>query len=194
VPLILDGGPCEVGVESTIVDLSVEPPIVLRPGGVSLEALRKVLPEVQVRKTTSKNQESEDHEATAQRAPGQMLIHYAPSVPTLLFDGAVEPMRAAMLAEVQRRRERGEAVGVLIADEDLAAFQQSGALLYTLGSVTAPHQVAGRLFAGLRTLEEAGVQVILCRNFGEHGLGLAIRDRLLKAAGGKIIRSLPEEI
>ena len=77
-------------------------------------------------------------------------------------------------------------MGVLIADEDVAAFQDSGARIYTVGSTAVPEQVASRLFAGLRTLEEAGVQVILCRSFAQQGLGLAIRDRLLKAAVGMV--------
>jgi L-threonylcarbamoyladenylate synthase len=80
-------------------------------------------------------------------------------------------------------------VGVLVADEDGASFQDSGARIYTVGSASVPQQVASRLFAGLRTLEEAGVQIILCRSFTQEGLGLAIRDRLLKAAGGKVFIS-----
>jgi len=75
---------------------------------------------------------------------------------------------------------------VLLAEEDLPTFQDSGALLYSPGRADDLTQVAANLFAGLRILEEAHVQVILCRNFGDQGLGLAIRDRLLKAAGGKV--------
>jgi L-threonylcarbamoyladenylate synthase len=183
VPLILDGGPCQVGVESTILDLSAEEPIILRPGGVSLEQLRTVLPTVQLprgRETPAEDQ--------AQRAPGQLPMHYAPTIPLLLFDGSEEAMRAAMLAELQRRRQRGERAGVLVADADLAAFQESEALIFALGDAAQPAQVAASLFAGLRALEEANVQVILCRNFAEHGLGLAVRDRLKRAAGGKVIQ------
>ncbi|GER86071.1 hypothetical protein KDW_02330 [Dictyobacter vulcani] len=84
--------------------------------------------------------------------------------------------------------QQGEQIGILLADEDLSAFHESGALVYSLGNTS--EQIATRLFAGLRTLEEAGVDVILCRNFPEQGLGLAIRDRLLKAAGGKV-KTLP---
>ncbi len=162
VPLVLDAGPCDIGVESTVLDLCSETPRILRPGGVSLEALRSVLP------------------------PGQLLTHYAPTVPLVLFDDTVETMRSAMLAEIQRRSEQGEHVGVLLAEEDIPTFQDSGVLLYSPGSADDLKQVAANLFAGLRTLEEAHVQVILCRNFGDQGLGLAIRDRLLKAAGGKV--------
>ncbi|HLZ61697.1 MAG TPA: L-threonylcarbamoyladenylate synthase [Ktedonosporobacter sp.] len=201
VPLILDGGACEVGVESTILDLCSETPTILRPGGVSLEALRAVLPAVQpprrrqVRHTEaavlgaaiSAKRGHAPAAEEAQKAPGQMLIHYAPSIPAFLVEGPTETMRTTMLAEVQRRRARGEEVGLLIADEDLAAFQESGAHIYTLGKETEPEQVAARLFAGLRVLEEAGVQVILCRSFDEQGLGLAVHDRLLKATGGKVL-------
>ncbi|MBA2678947.1 MAG: threonylcarbamoyl-AMP synthase, partial [Ktedonobacteraceae bacterium] len=123
-----------------------------------------------------------------QAAPGQMLIHYAPTVPTFLFEGSVEKMHAAMLAEIQRRQAQNERVGVLIADEDIATFQETGALLYSLGNTL--EQIATHLFAGLRTLEEAGVQVILCRSFSREGIGMAVHDRLHKAAGGKFFRHL----
>ncbi|GAC1302576.1 MAG: L-threonylcarbamoyladenylate synthase [Ktedonobacteraceae bacterium] len=188
VPLILDGGPCLVGVESTILDLCSAEPRILRPGGVSLEALRTVLPDVQLATRHNDRHEEEHFAQDAQRAPGQLLTHYAPAIPLLLFEGTVETMRTAMVHEVWRRHERGERVGVLVADEDTAAFQGSGALVYTLGSAAAPEQVAAALFAGLRALETAGVRVILCRSFDEQGLGLAIRDRLLRAASGKIFK------
>jgi L-threonylcarbamoyladenylate synthase len=184
VPLILDSGPCEVGVESTILDLCAEIPTILRPGGISLEALRTILPQVQPPAVRSA---LPTHDIKAQQAPGQMLVHYSPTMPTFLFEGSVETIRTAMLAEIQRRLHQGERAGILLADEDLFAFQNSGAFVYSLGNADALEQVAARLFAGLRTLEEAGVQVILCRSFGVQGLGMAIRDRLLKAAGGKVI-------
>ncbi|GHO45579.1 L-threonylcarbamoyladenylate synthase [Ktedonospora formicarum] len=184
VPLILDGGACEVGVESTILDVSVDPPVILRPGGVSLEALQAVLPQVQPPRA---RQVRADDESKALRSPGQMLIHYAPHVPAFLYDGTSEHILIAMKDEVMRRRERGEGVGVLIAEEDVASFGGMGIPMYVLGRMGDPERVASRLFAGLRTLEEAGVQAILCRAFPVEGLGLAVRDRLLKATGGKII-------
>ena len=185
VPLILDSGPCAVGVESTILDLCAEVPTILRPGGIGLEALRAIVANVQPPQRRPHTTSNEAPDEKAQKAPGQLLIHYAPGVPTYLFEGTVEAMRTAMLTEVRKRQQQGELVGVLIADEDLATFQESGAFIYTLGS-TLEH-IAAHLFAGLRTLEEAGVQIILCRSFEEHGLGLAVRDRLLKAAGGKVV-------
>jgi L-threonylcarbamoyladenylate synthase len=183
VPLILDAGPCQIGVESTVIDLCSDEPRILRPGGISLEDLRTVLPDIQP--PIQRNKVDEVEEILAKKAPGQLLTHYAPTVPLLLFDGTIEEMHTSMLAEIGRRYAKGEHVGVLVAEEDIPTFQDSGALIYSPGSADDLVRVAANLFAGLRTLEEAHVQVILCRNFGVHGLGLAIRDRLLKAAGGK---------
>ncbi len=184
VPLILDAGPCEIGVESTVLDLCSKRPRILRPGGISLEALRTILPDVQppIRRSTVVEYE----ETLTKKAPGQLLMHYAPNVPLLLFDGTVEEMHASMLVEIGRRCAQGEHVGVLVAEEDIPIFQDSGALIYAPGREDDLVQVAANLFTGLHTFEDAHVQVILCRNFGEQGLGLAIRDRLLKAAGGRI--------
>jgi L-threonylcarbamoyladenylate synthase len=183
VPLILDGGPCSVGVESTILDLSAEVPTILRPGGVSLEALRAVLPEVRI-----STQHEAKPEQQAQKAPGQLAMHYAPAIPLLLFDGNEEAMRAAMLKELDARLVRGERVAVLVADADLPAFQNSSALVRSLGDAAQSTHLAASLFASLRALEEAHVQVILCRTFPARDLGLAIHDRLRRAAGGKIIQ------
>jgi len=187
VPLILDSGPCEVGVESTVLDLCSDRATILRPGGVSLEALRIVLPEIQPPQPRPITNHTSSKDELPQVSPGQMLIHYSPAVPTFLFEGKIESMREAMLAEVQHRRAQGEQVGVLVANEDIIAFQGSGAQIYALGNTI--EQIAMRLFTGLRELEEAGVHVILCRSFEAQGLGLAIRDRLCKAAGGKIVQA-----
>src|SRR5213078_4956509 len=92
VPLILDSGPCEVGVESTVLDLCSTVPTILRPGGLSLEALRTVLPEVQLTTRHNVVRGNAQTEAVAQKAPGQLFTHYAPSVPLILFEGTVEAM------------------------------------------------------------------------------------------------------
>ena len=183
VPLILDSGPSEIGLESTVLDLCSEYPRILRPGGISLEALRAIIPGIQPPKLRNVVDENED--VLTKKAPGQLLTHYAPCVPLMLFDGSIEEIHTSMLIEIEHRKEKGEYVGVLIADEDIPRFQNIQALVYSVGSEEDLMQVAAHLFAGLRSLEEARVQVILCRNFGEQGLGLAIRDRLLKAAGGR---------
>ena len=182
VPLILDAGPTEVGVESTVLSLCTPVPTILRPGGIGIEQLRAILPDVEIA-----HHEQREETQIAYSSPGQLPVHYAPDVPTFLFDGPVEAMRTAMLAEIQRYQRQGTQVGILIADEDVPFFESSSAYIYASGSASSPEQVATRLYAGLHVLEEAGVQVILCRNFEQQGLGLAVRDRLLKAASGKVI-------
>ncbi|HTI13564.1 MAG TPA: L-threonylcarbamoyladenylate synthase [Dictyobacter sp.] len=183
VSLILDGGSSMVGVESTVLDICANPPVILRPGGISLEALQSVLPDVQ----PPRQHIPTEAEEQAQSAPGQMLVHYSPGVPTFLYEGAVSNMRSAMLTEIQRRRGQGEQVGILVHDADVDYFQHSGAAIYALGSTA--EQAATKLYAGLRVLEETEVHVILCRSFPTAGIGLALQDRLRKAAGGKIISS-----
>nr|BBH92676.1 threonylcarbamoyl-AMP synthase [Thermogemmatispora argillosa] len=193
VPLILDGGPTPVGVESTVVDLCSPVPRILRPGGTSLEALREVLPEIEppLPPRTTASDKAEREEGQAQRSPGQMLVHYSPTVPLLLFEGEDEAQRAAIVAEALRRLERGERVGILAATEDREALrpcEEGGALVRAPASLEEPEKVAAALFASLRALEEAAVDVILCRSFRPVGLGLAVQDRLQRAAGGRVTR------
>jgi L-threonylcarbamoyladenylate synthase len=188
VSLVLDGGPTLVGVESTVLDLTSEVPRILRPGGTSLEALQAVFPDIEPPAVYHDGREKErDTEVgpTLSPSPGQMLVHYAPNVPTFLYRGRLDAVRHKMVEEVRLRQSQGTRVGVLIADEDVDAFQNTGAELYALGNDL--EDIAAHLFAGLRVLEEVGVDTILCRDFPATGLGLAIRDRLLKAAGGNVI-------
>src|SRR5436190_5496071 len=151
VPLILDAGPCEIGVESTVLDLCSDEPRILRPGGISLEALRTILPDVQP--PIPKNQVDEIEESLAKKAPGQLLMHYAPNVPLLLFDGTIEEMHSSMLAEIERRHAKGEHVGILVAEEDIPTFQDTQAIVYSVGRENDLMQIAAHLFAGLRSLE-----------------------------------------
>jgi L-threonylcarbamoyladenylate synthase len=185
VPLILDSGPTSVGVESTVLDLSSDVPRILRPGGTSLEALQTILPDIEPPPQYRDGREKE-RDIEISPSPGQMPIHYSPTVPTFLYQGKPDAIRRAMRAEVGTRQTRGEKIGVLIADEDIAAFQESGAEVYALGSDL--EDIAARLFAGLRVLETVGIDAILCRDFPPVGLGLAIHDRLLKASGGKVVQ------
>jgi L-threonylcarbamoyladenylate synthase len=184
VPLVLDSGSTSVGVESTVLDLTSETPRILRPGGISLERLQAVLPDIEPPSFYHDGREKE-RDIEISPSPGQMPIHYAPSVPTFLYQGALDAIRHAMLAEIRLRESQGVRVGVLIADEDLDFFQQTGAEVYALGDDL--EKVAAHLYAGLRVLEEVAVDTILCRDFPPVGLGLAIHDRLRKAAGGNII-------
>ncbi|HRW07563.1 MAG TPA: L-threonylcarbamoyladenylate synthase, partial [Caldilineaceae bacterium] len=181
VELILDAGPTTIGLESTVLDLTQPVPTILRPGGLPLEALRPIVPNV----TYSPRYANSEDAATP--APGMLLKHYSPNVALLLFDGAPAVARAALRERAQQLMGAGKQVGVLVEDEEVPAFATTNAVVAKLGAGDDVVQIAAHLFAGMRSLERAGVDVILTRTFGRAGLGLAVCDRLVRATEGKII-------
>lgn len=180
VDLILDAGNTPVGVESTVLDLTQTPPQVLRPGGISLEVLREHLPDV----IYSPRYLKADEDAAA---PGMLLRHYSPSAALILYrgTGAVEAMMQQARAEIAA----GKRVGILTVDEAITHFESLEGVLFSLGSREDAEQMAQHLFAGLRTLDEQGVDVILAHSPAENGIGLAIYDRLLRAAEGHVVET-----
>ncbi len=173
VDVILDAGPTPVGVESTIVDLTQDPPVLLRPGGVPREALEEVLGRPLARATA---------EAEV-RAPGMLPRHYAPQVPLWLFDGPRDWAREALWQTAAHlARGQGQRVAALVPHEDAARLRSLGVQVADLGPEDDLEAVARALFAGLRALEAAAPDVILARTVGEADLGLAIADRLRRAA------------
>ncbi len=182
IDLILDGGPTPVGVESTVLSLVTSPPTLLRPGGVSYEALVDILGEV-----TLPRQLDPSSERPAP-SPGTLPQHYAPRARLVLYDGPTPAVLEAIREETLRLHAAGDIVGLLVAEEDLPGLKDLPATVQAVGSEAAPEEVARHLYAALRRLDEVGVTVILARDFGETGIRRAVRDRLLRAAGGHVIR------
>lgn len=180
IDLILDGGPTPVGVESTVLSLVSTPPLLLRPGGVTREALEALIGPVQVLQRAVA-------EGERAMAPGTLLQHYAPRARVTLYRGENVALYTTLRAEAQHLAAQGVQVGLLIAREDEAALRGVPAVLGIAGSREDLEEVARHLFTTLRALDGAGVQVILARDFGEAGLGLAIRDRLTRAAAGRVV-------
>jgi L-threonylcarbamoyladenylate synthase len=183
VDIVLDGGPTAIGLESTVLDLTGGVPEVLRPGGVTVEALRQVAPDTRVRERYIGLEEAE-----AGRSPGLLIKHYAPRAQVLLYQGAPERVRAVMHRQAAERMGNGERVGVLATDDESAAFEHLGAVVVTLGAADDLAGMGARLFAALRLLDAQGVDVILVRAYTGAGLGAAIYDRLLRAAEGRVIQ------
>jgi L-threonylcarbamoyladenylate synthase len=178
IDMILDGGSPTVGVESTVLDISVQPACILRPGGISREALAEVLGAVTVFSGAVDAEEEKP-----QPSPGMLSRHYAPRIPLTLFvSDDVQAVLGSMAAEAEGYLQQGKRVGVLIAAEDRPAFAGLGVEISEVGAAGDAVQIAQNLYAKLRGLDESGVDVILTRDFGEAGLGLAIRDRLQRAA------------
>lgn len=181
IDIILDGGATPIGLESTVLDLTGETPLVLRPGGITLEQLERYIPNIQVKPrflTTD----------TAASSPGQSIRHYAPRAPMFLFTGSDRArILAQMRSNAETLRARGQRVGILAADEEQATFSDLDATIITLGSLENLAEIGANLFARIREIDAQGVEVILVRAFGREGLGIAIWDRLVRAAEGRII-------
>jgi L-threonylcarbamoyladenylate synthase len=181
IDLVLDAGSSSVGVESTVLSLVERVPTILRPGGVSREVLERILGRVEVHRHALSGD-------TPLMSPGTTEKHYAPRAELTLYQGPRDAVLAAMRAAALRHLEQGERVGILFADEDRGAFVDLPVVSQGMGSFTSLAQIAQQLYASLRAMDEEGVSVILARDFGESGLGLAIRDRLTRAAAGRVLQ------
>ena len=173
---IVDGGPCSVGVESTIVDLTVTPPRLLRPGGVTLEELRDVLGEVAVDAAVTRLMGADEHP----RAPGMKYRHYAPKAPVTVVQG--DPAESARYI----RRHVGDRDGVICFDEFVPLFE--GHPTEAMGPAADQAEQARRVFDALRYFDGTGVERIWAQGPDPSGIGLAVSNRLNKAAGFHIVQ------
>jgi L-threonylcarbamoyladenylate synthase len=129
-------------------------------------------------------------------APGQLLRHYAPAAPVTVFAGAAADVVRRLAAEARHQAASGRRVGVLAPDEDLlslapalaAAASRGRIVVASLGQRGTPAEAAQRLFAALRALDAEGVEVIVAAGPDRHGLGVAVWDRLQRAAEGRVVR------
>ena len=180
VDLILDGGPTSIGIESTVLDLTGDTPRILRPGGITLEQLQTTIPSI-----TYVSQYLEEQETAA--GPGMLLKHYSPRAEVVLFDGPPAATLAALRVQAESALAAGRRVGVMVVNDDLPALHDLPVEIAPLGQTANAADAAQRLFAALRSLDARGVDVIFARSLPRTGLGLAVWDRLVRAAEGRII-------
>jgi L-threonylcarbamoyladenylate synthase len=176
---ILDGGAAVIGVESTILNLTKDQPVMLRPGGITLETLRTLMPNLQ---TVSKHLHENEQGI---EAPGMLYKHYSPRAELLLFNGAHDALIPAMRTHTLKQIDQGKRVGLLLPANELVRVSDLPVQTVNLGSSVS--EVSHNLFSAMRSLDQANVDVILVHTFGQSGLGLALWDRLLRAAEGHII-------
>lgn len=180
IPMIIDGGETGVGLESTVLDLTVDPPVLLRPGGVTVEMLRAVIGEVEVDRTVHGAEAG-----AAPRSPGMKYRHYSPQAQVILIDGPVLQMQAKIRDLTYEFQEEGRRVGVMSSVESRGAYQAPVVLEY--GSREDLASMAGNLFSTLRAFDRHKVDVILAEGVPATGIGLAIMNRLKRAAGGRVV-------
>lgn len=177
VDVILCTKSTRVGLESTVIDISGEIPIVLRPGGVTLEELRKVLGEVEVDKGLEPG--------SVPKSPGMKYTHYAPKAPMTIVRGNEAKVRNKILELAGKYRDKGSKVGILTVDENKENY--TGYDVISIGSREDSAQAAHNLFDALREFDKLMVDIIYAEAISEEYLGLAVMNRMKKAAGFNII-------
>jgi L-threonylcarbamoyladenylate synthase len=190
IDLVVDGGATAIGVESTVLDLTSDPPMILRPGAITADMLRGVLGRVDVWRGSRARHATA---AAALPAPGMLERHYSPRAPLTLFEGDTSAALPALIAAARNEISSGRWVGIIAPDEDRDALAPLASdrkvLLQVIGSNDAPAVIAKRLYATLRELDAAGADVILVHGFRDDGLGEAVQDRLRRAAAGRIVKA-----
>ena len=181
VDYIIGGESSDIGVESTIVDCTVNPPLVLRPGGITLEMLKEINPEIELDKAL-KSKPNDDFKP---KAPGMKYKHYAPNAHLKIIKGKNEKTIEIINEIVENYIEKGNDIAILTTNENLNKFNNGKVI--SLGSENDLKEIAKNLFEALRKCDDLGVQYILCQGFEEKGVGLAIMNRLNKAAGYDIL-------
>ena len=177
---VLDGGPCGIGLESTVVDCTTPVPTILRPGGVTQEQLKAVLGEVETDAALASP-------ALTPRSPGMKYKHYAPKAPLILFEGEVEAVERALLKEVAISLQRGIRTGVLADNETVSGLPEQ-VLSVSLGARGDLAAAAAGLYNALRDFDQKEVEVIYAAAVAEEGIGLALMNRLRKASGHHILQ------
>lgn len=180
---VLDAGSTGVGVESTVLDMTVDPPMILRPGGVTLEQLQEIIPEVRIDPAFLAQ------EAEQPRSPGMKYTHYAPQGELWIIAGEAAQTQAQMNQMLHEAKQHGRKTGVLATDEtaDYWNQQENADVVLVCGSHQDLSRAARDLYGTLRKFDEFNVQFIVAEAFSRAGLGLAVMNRLEKAAGGRII-------
>lgn len=171
---VVDGGETGVGVESTVVDCTGPSPIILRPGGVTKEQLEEVVGTVEVDPSLKEGK-------GAPKSPGMKYTHYAPDAPVYLVDGS----RSDLQLLVDNKKAEGLKVGVLTTEEYVNDFQAD--VILSVGRRDDLSTVAQNLYDTLRAFNRSDVDIIFSEMFPEEGVGLAIMNRLQKAAGYRVV-------
>lgn len=172
---IIDGGETKIGVESTVIDLTTEPPVLLRPGGLPLEEIEKVIGKIKIHPAVK------GKPVKLTKAPGMKYRHYAPEAQVVVIEGERKKVKEKIKELIKEYKAQGMKVGVMATGD----FYEANAY-FNIGE--SEEEIAKNLFKALRELDKSGVDIILAEGVEERGLGLAVMNRLKKAAGYKVVK------
>jgi len=181
IDMILYGDDSNIGLESTIVDMTVDPPMILRPGFITKDDLLSVIDNISIDSTILS-----EADGVSPKAPGMKYRHYAPQGQVLIVSGAdseavVSYINNSLLVDHKKNKK----TGVIATDQTKDKYNAD--VVYSAGNINDKEQIAHRLFSILRAFDDENVEVIYSESFSDEGLGTAVMNRLLKAAGHNII-------
>lgn len=180
IDMIIDGGPVNIGLESTIVDLTEEIPLILRPGYITLEMMREVLGEVEV----DPGLIAADSDRKP-KAPGMKYRHYAPKADLKVVEGETDAVVQTINARSEALIAQQKRVGIIATEETKDRYKQG--VVISIGARDDEEAIARHLYGILRRFDELGVDAIFSESFQAAGMGQAIMNRLLKAAGHQVL-------
>ena len=181
IPMILDGGPVGIGIESTIIDLTEDTPMILRPGYITKEMLEEVLgEEVKIDPGIIASDS-----LAKPKAPGMKYKHYAPKADLVLVDGEAENVVKKINELVAEKQKNGLKVGVIATDETKDQYQAD--IVVSIGARADEDAIAQHLYKILREFDDWNVDAIYSESFATPRIGQAIMNRLLKAAGHQVL-------
>ena len=183
--LVVDGGPAGLGVESTVLDLAGPEPVVLRPGGVTPDQLTRVIGQVKIDPGALAPAGHPEPGAPPPRSPGMKYSHYSPLAPLVLVEGDSGTVAERIRELAREHSGHGMRVGILAYAE--SACHYNGYTVLTAGSRNDPAAVAASLYSLLREFDRLAVDIILTEGIEPRGLGLAVMNRLRRAAGGHVL-------
>ena len=188
IPMILDGGAVQIGLESTIIDLTGEKPLILRPGFITLSDIRELLPDADYDPAVLRRERNDNIVA---KAPGMKYRHYAPKGELTIFEGDMKDVVRAVYENALLKQSQGYRTAVLASEETKDRYP--GLKVLSVGDREDEAGIAACLFDTLREFDRIGAEYIYGECFRTDGIGQAVMNRLLKAAGYHIVTVAPKE-
>ncbi len=184
IEMVVDAGSCRVGLESTVLDVTVDPPVLLRPGGITPKQIENYIGHIDIDKTILGKISTD----SIPKSPGMKYRHYSPKAHVIIVKGSdIKKQSAKILELAERNKEAGKRVGICATDQTLEAYEGLGAV--SMGDRANPETIAARLFSIFREFDARETDVILAESVDEHEVGLAIMNRMVKAAGYDIVEA-----